>query len=358
MNHKQNQNKLIFFLVTVNIIVSWLVLTKLTYIPNFLNLKFLNPTEKNFNKNNIESYISSNYRENYIWSGAMNLAWNDLTENILHEKLKLDTSDPKALEMTTKFNNSPFTKQDLNEKSYYIKSGYGQKTVDLINKESKQKFPSKSFSDLEDKLNPADIIAYAYFLKEVEYQTEFTEDQLQFNNETVKGFKASNEEQRNNIEILNYWNSDKFIITLKLKNKLDQIFIAKGFDMKDPTNVILEINKSQNRLPLEEDDIFSMPELHLDYQNEYTSLIGKQLANSKFKEYFIAKMSEKIKFDMDNKGARVENEAIIVMLKSLSFEKVYKLLILDKPFWVIMKQSNSQNPYFILGINNTGLMVK
>jgi hypothetical protein len=35
-----------------------------------------------------------------------------------------------------------------------------------------------------------------------------------------------------------------------------------------------------------------------------------------------------------------------------------KNLILDKPFWVIMKQSDSENPYFLLGVNNENLMTK
>jgi hypothetical protein len=33
-----------------------------------------------------------------------------------------------------------------------------------------------------------------------------------------------------------------------------------------------------------------------------------------------------------------------------------KSLILDKPYWVVMKRTDSQNPYFILGVNNTALM--
>ncbi len=105
----------------------------------------------------------------------MNLAWNELNENILHEKLQLNTSDKTALEMVEKLNNAPFSKNDLDEKSYYIKSGYGQKTIDEINRESKKKLPSKSFSDLNIKLTSKDIISYAYFLKEIEYKSMFKE---------------------------------------------------------------------------------------------------------------------------------------------------------------------------------------
>ncbi|MEA1972761.1 MAG: hypothetical protein U9N34_05650 [Candidatus Cloacimonadota bacterium] len=75
----------------------------------------------------------------------MNFAWNELKDNILKENVILDTQDKKALELNKKLNNTIITKNILDEESYYIKSGYGQKTVDTINKESKKKFPKKSF---------------------------------------------------------------------------------------------------------------------------------------------------------------------------------------------------------------------
>jgi hypothetical protein len=40
-------------------------------------------------------------------------------------------------------------------------------------------------------------------------------------------------------------------------------------------------------------------------------LIGKYLANKGFEDYFIGKMFENIKFDIDEKGAKVENEGVI-----------------------------------------------
>jgi len=117
----------------------------------------------------MDDYLGSECKGNYVWGGAMNLAWHELNDNILHEKLKLNTDDEQALEMVDKLNRLAFTKKDLDEESYYVKSGLGSKTVDIINKGSRQKFPGKSFKDLEDKLRPTDIISYAYFLKEVKY---------------------------------------------------------------------------------------------------------------------------------------------------------------------------------------------
>jgi len=309
-----------------------------------------------------DNYLGSYYDGNYVYGGAMNLAWNDLSENIVKEKVKLNTSDAVALEMADKFNNAVFTKNDLDEKSYYIKSGYGQATVDRINKESRAKFPDKSFSDLDLELGNRDIISYAYFLKKVEYPVEFKEGETSFNQEIVKGFYAGSTEQGDNVEVVEYKNDDNFIVKLKLKDNSDEIFLAKGFDMEKPAAVVREINQ-KNKDNLETigvNDLFSMPKLHLDYQRDYAELMGKCLSNEGFQDYCISIMKEKIKFDMDQKGARVENEAVIVVSTAMPGgpSPEIKKFILDKPFWIVMKRSSSINPYFILGVNNTALMEK
>jgi hypothetical protein len=312
-------------------------------------------------KSNISgNYLGSDYKGNYVWGGAMNLAWNELNENMLREKLQLNTNDKVALEMVSKLNDAPFSKSDLDEESYYVKSGYGQSTVDEINRESKKKFSSKSFDDLEMNLIPGGIISYAYFLKEVEYETKFKKDDVSFNEQKVTGFIADNEAQRKNVKILEYENDDKFIIKLQLKDKDDELILAKGYDMKNPQTVINKINQNNKGYlaTIGESDRFRAPKLHLDHHRDYVELIEKYLANKGFETYFIAQMFENIKFDMDEKGARVENEAVIIMMFDLVVMEPEKPknFILDKPYWVVMKRANSQNPYFLLGVNNIELM--
>lgn len=307
------------------------------------------------------NYLGSEYKGNYVWGGAMNLAWNELNEKILHEKLKFKTDDKIALEMAEKFNNPIFTKNDLDDKSYYIKSGYGQTTVDTINKESKKKFPSKSFSDLKMDLSSTDIISYAYFLKEVEYKTVFEKKDVSFEGQKVKGFYAKEKGQRDNVKIIKYESDDKFIVSLQLKDESDQLILAKGYDMTNPQTVVDEINQNNKGYftTIGGSDRFEAPKLHLDHSRDYVELIKKYLANKGFEEYLMAKMFENIKFDMDEKGARVENEAAIgfIITGMMEPEKT-KNIILDKPYWVVMQRKNSQNPYFILGVKNTELMEK
>ncbi len=307
------------------------------------------------------NYLGSDYKGNYVWGGAMNLAWNELNDNILQEKLKLATADEVALEMAQKFNNPVFAVNDLDEKSYYIKSGYGQETVEAINKESKSKFPTKSLADLDLNLNKTDIISYAYFLKEVEYKTVFEKKDVFFNKQKVTGFYAPGKVRRDNVRIIKYESDNKFIVSLQLKDESDQLILAKGYEMNDPQTVVNEINQNNQEYlsTIGESDRFEAPKLHLDYRRDYVELVNKFLANQGFEDYFIAAMFENIKFDMDERGARVENDGVIVMTESIALEPIKpKNFILDAPYWVVMQRKNSQNPYFILGVNNAELMEK
>lgn len=103
----------------------------------------------------------------------MCLAWNDLCMNINHEPLSLALKDNIGSRIAFNFNNNPFILNDLSADSCYVKSGFGQQTVEKINKEVRQKFPNKTFADLQLNLEDRDVVAYAYFVKEVQYLVPF-----------------------------------------------------------------------------------------------------------------------------------------------------------------------------------------
>lgn len=310
------------------------------------------------------NYLGSEYKGNYIWGGAMNLAWNDLKEQLEKDVELINCDDETALRMLDVFNKSLFTKKDLDEESYYIKviqgTGEGSDTADLLNNEAREKFNGKSLSDLNFSLGIPELhtIFYAYFIKELEYKSKFDKKVVLFEGKKVKGFYAKELEQKRNIQIIKYENDDGFIISLKLKDENDQLILAKGYDMNDPQIAIDEINQNNKNYQrsIEEQDTFEAPKLKLSYKRDYVELIGETIASSGI----VANMFENIIFSMDEKGARVENEALIdIKVKSEPMEQEKsKNFILNKPYWVIMKRADSQNPYFILGVNNTELMEK
>jgi hypothetical protein len=311
------------------------------------------------------NYTGAFHNENYVWGGAMNLAWNELRESFIGEPIAFETTDKEVLDITAKLNNPVFTKADLDDKSYYIKSGYGQETVDAINKECRAKFPGKSIPDLLIKLGARDIISYAYFLKEVMYPVAFKPGTVKFMDKEVEGFVADTNSYQN-VHLVDYKDDDHFIVALNLKDNQDQLFLAKGYPMNNPEELVISLRQRMlaaseiKDVPgqvINKKDIFQAPKLHLDFNREYTQMLGQKVKNSKLRGYVISVMQEVLKFDMDEKGARVENEAVIGMITSAG-PNAYtpKMLILDKPYWVLMKRTASSNPYFLLGVKDTSVM--
>ncbi len=308
-------------------------------------------------------YLASDYQWNYVWAWAMNLAWNELWDTVFHQNPQLQTDDKVALDMVEKLNNPVLTKDDLDERSYYVKSWFWQETVDTINRETREKFPSKSFGDLNIQLGPKDIMTYAYFLKEVAYKEPFKDGGLEFNGQRVQAFYAGTVEQKNNVSIINYENDDKFIIHIQLKDNSDRLILAKGYNMMNPWSILSDISLyARSYYPkMDNIDSFFAPKLNLDYSRNYIELKDKFFSNEEFNQSSIREMFENIKFTMDESGARVEYEAGMAQptpVPDIDEIKKEKHLHLNKPYWVIMQRTDSNKPYFILGINNEKLMEK
>ena len=130
----------------------------------------------------IELNGSQTEKGNYLWGGALTLAWQELKDQIIKEEVKIDTNDSSVEQIVYNFNNSPFNKTHLSEEAYYISAGFGNNAVKKINEEVGQKFPSKSTEKLEENLHETDIIAYAYFFKKILFQMPFKKGEVKFNN--------------------------------------------------------------------------------------------------------------------------------------------------------------------------------
>lgn len=302
-------------------------------------------------------YTGYLHENNYVWGAAMNLCWNELAASVIKAPIELNTEDAEALSMVDAFNHPVCTTQDVDAESYYVKAGFGKSTIDAINTECRSKFPQKSFDDLKMDLAPLDLIAYAYFLKTVSYEEPFTLSDVWFNQQRVAGFKAE-EDQKKTVNVLHYVNDDQFIIQIQLRDQGDELILAKGFDTRHPAQVLETLHEFERKSIdyLREEDSFRMPLLKLHYRRDYTTLEGKSFLNKGWTGYFIGQMFEDLSFELDETGARVENQAVITVERGAMRPKHARNFFLDKPFWVIMKRTDSVKPYFLLGINNTTLM--
>ena len=110
---------------------------------------------------------------NYMWAGALTLAWHELKNKIIKEDVIVNSENPMIEEIASNFNHSAFKKKDLSEDCYYVKAGYGNATIHKINEEVKKKFPEKTTPKLEADLSDCDIIAFGYFFKKLKFEYPF-----------------------------------------------------------------------------------------------------------------------------------------------------------------------------------------
>ncbi len=83
---------------------------------------------------------------NRVWTCAMQLAWNQIINKFTNdENLTFNTTDKLQNKMIDNYNKRLFTSDSLSDSSYYINSGFGNQTLNQINRQVREKFPLKTF---------------------------------------------------------------------------------------------------------------------------------------------------------------------------------------------------------------------
>ncbi|MFK7000277.1 hypothetical protein V3Q90_05585 [Flavobacterium oreochromis] len=259
--------------------------------------------------------------------------------------------------------------------------------TDKTTEDFHQLITSKSFlnsldkDDIDIDVNRSDSLIYAraFFKKNLPFQREFdyNNSPIIFDNVKTKsfGFYGSNFEKKSQAEILYYKDDDNFIIKLiPIDNNQEIIIIKKREKNYNNFREIIsqyEIDLKTGRKEkftekdnwqyiFNESDEVRIPEINFNIEKLFESISGISF-REKNKLYSIEMAKQSIAFLLNNKGAKVESEAILEVATDAGEENNLpkpKNFILDKPFTIILKQENSKNPYFACYINNSELLVK
>lgn len=304
-------------------------------------------------------------KNNMIWCGTLQLAWNELSGNIIKEDIKLIGENTLSRELNKKV----FTKEYLNDKDYIAMVGYNKDgIVKKINTLLKEKFNEEGNWKVQTNLQrPDDILAYSFLKKNLEFEYAFEDikDGLDFNNVKVKAFgiyQIRDEEAKNKlakqIKILHYNSDNDFIISLKDKISNDEIVLAK-IPPKDTLSDTLNyaLSNSRREETFSSNDILKVPMIKFNINKNFKELENKSLANTGFEDYILASAIQRIDFSLTERGAQLKSKAELGLTKSIpTFESPQKL-IFDKPFLLYMKEKDKKNPYFVMWVENPEIML-
>ncbi|HBG48773.1 MAG TPA: hypothetical protein DDW90_04590, partial [Cyanobacteria bacterium UBA9971] len=154
----------------------------------------------------------------------------------------------------------------------------------------------------------------------------------------------------------------EFIVKLTPKGSNDEIFLAK---IPPKTTLADTLKYAQSKINifsndyLEDGDTLQIPKFDFKIDHSYDELVGKRFLNRNFKNYVIAKAIQNTSFKLNEKGAILKSEAKIIIMKDcIAVQKAPRKLIFNKPFLIYLKEKRAINPYLVIWVDNTDLLVK
>lgn len=302
--------------------------------------------------------------QNRIWVGTFQLVWNELTDKIVKAPVKFLDFDSQ---MANNLNQKQFKKSNLNEKSYYVKSGIVSPALKAeIEKNIKSKFHETSdiLKMFDFTYNPEKIFVYAMLKKDFRFPNAF--DKLATGNfgnsqEKVKYFGIndnSNPKLYKNVNVLFYNDDNDFAVKLYTKGK-DEVLLYRTNDDKTFDKYYAELNdktaKYSGDKNFVKNDTLTIPDIKLYQETSFNELEGHQIVGTNMQ---IDKTIETVDFRMNNKGVKLKSEAAI-MLRCMSLApREGRDFTFNNNFVLFLIEKNQNTPYYAMKVSDVAAINK
>jgi hypothetical protein len=319
-------------------------------LPGFVSLAIPNGEGRPFH----------NINGNFLFIPTAGFAWAALKDLATHgEEIELTGLRSTAQSFLNKLN--VFKPVDYGLGQEVIISGAGRTNEDVNQANARI---SKAFPGLAFKIDSLDVgnhhvFAYSVLRQNLRYFADFEEKEGKFQGKNVKGFGTKG--SCNWVQIWRYESEDRFAMSIRLKRGQGQLFIAKGLEIGRKDRIVKLVDSLDEHIALEmtSQDEFWAPEIGLRLKASYPDFVGHLVGNDRGQALGLNQFEESCIFKMDRKGVELEGSSYLSgkdAIKAGGPAKP-KQLILNKPYWIILKQRGAKEPYFMLCVRNTALMM-
>lgn len=296
-----------------------------------------------------------------MYTPAFPLIYEDLKEKVVKGKIELVGYHSSMID-TLDLLDSP--KNRLSEEFYY--KIIAKKTPEYkkkIEHDIKEKFNEKSSIIDIISWSPADedtIILYSMVKKNVEFLRHFEVlEPATFNDSKINvkyfGTKDNARLFKTQIKPLFYKDENNYAVSLKTKTNDEVILYVGDIESKPVYKIWDELKKKVEPDSFGGDDKFLAPFIEIKQLISYDEFAGKEIKGTDFR---IEKAIESVEFSLDNKGAKLKNEAMMVLETCALMPSSSRHFYFDKPFVLFMKEKGRENPYFMVKIKDTEYLVK
>ncbi|HPG59039.1 MAG TPA: hypothetical protein PKW98_14560 [Candidatus Wallbacteria bacterium] len=310
-------------------------------------------------------------KKNMIFCSTVQMAWNELTK--INEKI-IEISKPS--EYVSKLNLLADQLPLLSEDAYLVMAGLANYlTPQKIKEALKSKFgkvlPASELDISLNEIKQGDIYSFSFLFKNLIFKKEFKKIDrhlFKFNGKKsyVKafGFSPGSSEKEEMIKQCDVYYDKKnssisnnfFVIKMKTKSDSDEIVIS-NFNPEETLEKTYKsindfINNPENKGLIRNDSYLRIPKVHFNILINYNNMCG-EIKTGKYKKYLIGNAIQKIKFNLNEKGAYLLSYALITYCVG-ELEK----FIIDRPFFIYLKDKEKNAPYFMTYIADDTLLVK
>lgn len=315
--------------------------------------------------------------KNVIWCSTLQLAWNRLGKDVLHER-----PDVRGAEaVVSRLNQTQLGEDDLPLGSCLAMAGFAKDgVVEKVKSEMRHRFKKEVEIDL---LEPSSILAYAYLEANAAFTIPFFDNRepLHFRESSGKATEVTSfgieerheyayHELREQIDVLYQLRSEnerepvEFAIDLCRDSMPNQIVVAYVPPKATLADLLNDLEKKTQEFARQHQekywrefgvrDVLLVPNLNWEVQHHFTELEGtdKRFLNTGFTDYHIAKAMQTIHFKLDRSGAELAAETQMFCLP------IPTHFIFDRPFLIVVKKRSANRPFFVMWVDDAELLCK
>lgn len=303
-----------------------------------------------------------NVKENKVWVGTFQLAWNELMDKLGGNIEFENETSPLVQDL----NRRSFNKNMLNSNSYYI--GIGTISTNLreeIETNIKNKFNTQS--KVLDRINwdttDDEYLIYAMLNKKFTFETPFPKLKGNFGNEKEQikcfGLRAYTlDETFKQVTPLFYNSKDDCAVKISTKEGEEVILYRTNTvtNFEATYNELLEktSNYTGRKQMVREKDELTVPFIKVNSEINYDELCNKVIKGTD--GAYLRQAVQMVDFELDNYGGNIVSEAYIDIYLCEGMEEP-RYFNFDNQFVLYLKEKDKEKPYFALLVDNTDVLV-
>ena len=306
----------------------------------------------------LPAITSESSAPNRVWVGTFQIVWNELIDEVLRKPVKFAGYNSQVAK---ELNKKTFKKSDVNENSYYVKSGIVSPDLKTeIETAIKEKFDETSdiLDTFDWSYDPQKLLIYAMLKKDFKFQVPFdrlSKGSFGQNPAAIDYFGINEDSSRRlfkNTAVMFYNANNDFAVKLYTKTK-DIVILYRTDDDKTFDKYFEDVNQKAEKYmdsrSFGRDDKLSIPDLNLYLETSFPDVEGHRIKGT---NYVIDKTIETVKFKMDNEGVKLKSEAALMMKalampvergRNFSFNNNYVLFLIEK---------GKKTPYYAMRITD------